>query len=394
MVQPVTARPPAVDFDLHDQSIANRIHEVYRDLRSDGSLQWSEHHGGYWVATDYDSVHAIAQAPEQFTSDGALIPDTTGGKALVPQMLQDPEHRLYRTLLKDWFTPRRIASFEPSIRTLTTQLLEPLASPVDLASALALPLPIEMILRVVGVQDHSMDAIRDGARYIVDRGGQDPSGAGDMFEAAVGFIKDAIMAPLRDNPGDDLLSFLIGKQDEVEPLNDDMIAIIGFSIIAAGFDTTYKTMSSSLAYFAANPEVQAQARQAPPIAVVEEMLRLFAPVSPARRAQADSVVGGRNVRAGDTILLAYPAANRDPAHFEEPDSVRLDRNNNQHMTFGTGIHKCLGMHLARLELRVAFEEVFRAFDEFHIDPSCEPTFLQSQVWGAVTVPVEFRRSSV
>ena len=156
---------------------------------------------------------------------------------------------------------------------------------------------------------------------------------------------------------------------------------------------SYKTLSSSLAYFATDPEAQARARQAPSTAVVEEMLRLCAPVATGRLVQNDTVMSEQNLRAGDRVLLALPAANRDPAEFADPDTARFDRNNNRHLTFGTGIHRCLGMHLARLELRVAFEEVFRAFDDVQIAPGEEPTFIQSQVAGAVSVPVTFQRAT-
>ncbi len=109
MVQPATDRRPTVDFDHYDQRIAHRIHDVYRDLRSENPMQWTDRHGGFWIATGYEPIHAIASAPDDFTSGEALIPDMTAGNPLIPQMLQDPEHRLYRTLLRDWFTPRRIA---------------------------------------------------------------------------------------------------------------------------------------------------------------------------------------------------------------------------------------------------------------------------------------------
>ncbi len=393
MVQPATDRRPTVDFDHHDQSIAHRIHDVYRDLRNEHPLQWTDHHGGYWVATGYEPIHAIASAPDNFTSGEALIPDVTAGNPLIPQMLEDPEHRLYRTLLRDWFTPRRITSFEPALRELTADVLASLTSPADLATDFALPIPMEMILRVVGVQAQNMDLIRDGVRYMVDQGGQDTSGAIDAWQGAMTFVQDVIIAPLRKNPGDDLLSYLLAKQPEMDELTDDVIAAIGFSMIGAGFDTTYKTLATTLAYFAENPEVQAQARQSPSAQVVEEALRLFAPVTSARTVQSDTEIAGQTLKSGERVLLALPAANRDPAEFPHPDQPRFDRNNVRHLTFGSGIHKCLGMHLARLELRVAIEEVFRAFDDFQIAPGEQVKYVQSHVWGAVSVPVSFTRAT-
>jgi len=392
MTEQALVRPPAIDFDHQNQDLAPRIHDVYRELRGESPLQWSEHYGGFWIATGYEPIQDIAQAPSRFTSDGALIPDTMDGNALVPQMLEDPDHRLYRTLLRDWFTPRRIGSFESELRAMAAGILENLQAPADLSTEFALPLPMRMILKVIGVQEQNMDPIREGVQYMVDHAGQDTAGATDAWQSAMDFVKHIVLAPLRDQPGDDLLSYLLTKQDEIEQLTDDMIAAIGFSMIGAGFDTTYKTLSSSLAFLASNPDAQAKARTAPSSAVVEEMLRMFAPVAAGRRVQADTVVAGQRLRAGDRVLLAYPAANRDPAEFSDPDTARFERNNNRHLTFGTGIHRCLGMHLARLEMRVAIEEVLSAFTEFHLAPGEKASFVQSQVWGAVSVPVVFTRT--
>ncbi len=105
-------------------------------------------------------------------------------------------------------------------------------------------------------------------------------------------------------------------------------------------------------------------------------------------------MAGQTLKSGERVLLALPAANRDPAEFAEPDQPKFDRNNVRHLTFGSGIHKCLGMHLARLELRVAIEEVFRAFDHFHVAPGEQVKYVQSQVWGAVSVPISFTRATL
>ncbi|MGE0218474.1 cytochrome P450 [Mycolicibacterium sp.] len=391
MQSQIAERPPAVDFDHHDQGLAERIHQVYRELREDHPIQWTERHGGYWVVTGYEALHTIANDPEHFSSAGAFIPDITGGMLLIPQQIEDPEHRVYRTLLRDWFTPRRIASFEPRVRTITRQLLEQLQPPADLVSEFAVPLPVEVILRVLGVQERELKPISEAVKAITEGTGADPSAVVDGYHAAIAFIRDAVLAPLRDTPGDDLLSFLLGKQPEMEFLDDDTIARIGFSMIGAGFDTTSKTLSSSLAFFAESAELQQRARTAPLPVVVEEMLRVVAPVTSGRLVLADREVAGRQLRAGDRVLLAWPAASRDPALFADPEAVQFSGGPNPHVAFGTGIHRCLGMHLARLELRVAFEELFCAFESFTLAEGARPRFAQGPVWGAVSLPVTFVR---
>lgn len=386
-------RPEPVDFDHHDPAVANDLHDVLRDIHARSPLEWTDRCGGFWVATGYREIEDIARNPAVFSTRGGFIPDTTGGAPFIPQMIDGPEHVKYRTLIKDWFTPRRIAEFEPLVRSSARALLEPLQSPADFAAQFAMPLPLNIILKVIGVNDVQLEEFSTGILYMAEHAGSDLAGASTAFQAARVFIRDQVVAPLRETPGDDLLSYLLSRQADGEPgLDDDVIALIGLSIIAAGFDTTSKTLSSSIVELATHPDVQAAARAASGVSVAEEMLRLFASVMGGRLVLEDTVIAGRHLHAGDQVLLVWPAANRDESVIAEPAEAQFGRPSNQHRTFGTGPHRCLGMHLARLELRVALEELFEGFPRFSLQPDRQPQYSPGHGWGATSAWVEFDRA--
>ncbi|HVW32911.1 MAG TPA: cytochrome P450 [Acidimicrobiia bacterium] len=380
-------------FDHHDPALATRIFEEYAELRAECPIGWSERHDGYWVVTSWAGIHDLAHDTANFSSRRGLIPPVLGDNVLIPIFLDPPEHSKYRTLLQRWFTTARMATFEGFIREKAGNLLAGLSSPADLATDFAGPLPLDVTLMVIGVPDHDMDVVAEGARATIEGVGSDSIALFEKIGAAYGYLAQELVPKLRAQPGDDLVSFLIGAEIDGEPMADMMIASIAFNVVGAGFDTTYKSLSSSLAFLATHPEEQRRLRAVTDLeTAVEELLRLFAPVSAGRLVMHDVTYSGVDFKEGDQVLLAYPAAGRDPAMFDDPDSADFERRSNKHLAFGTGIHRCLGMHLARLELQVALEELFAAISWFELEPGREPAYSQSQVWGATSVPVTFERA--
>lgn len=383
----------AKDFDHHDPALAPRVFEEYAELRSECPVGWSEKHEGFWVVTDWRSIHDLARDPERLSSGVSLIPNMMGDNVLIPISLDPPEHSKYRGILQRWFTPARVGTFEPFIRSRCRELLEALESPADLAWEYARPLPLDVILNVLGVPDRDMEVVAAGARAVIELAGVDPMEAFAKIEEAYGYLAGELVPELRARPGDDLISFLAGAEIDGEPMTEQTIASIAFNVIGAGFDTTYKSIATSIAFLAAHPEHQHTLRTTADLPVaVEELLRLFAPVSAGRQVTEDFEWDGVRLSAGDAVLLAYPAAGRDPAVFGDPDAPDFARQPNKHLTFGAGIHRCLGMHLARLEMIVALDELFAATSSFELEVGHEATLCQGQVWGATSVPVQFTRA--
>lgn len=389
-----TTRPAsrAATFDHHDPDLATRVFDEYAEIRSECPVGWSEQHGGFWVVTDWSSIHDLARDTEHLSSRVGLIPDMLGDNVLIPISLDPPEHSKYRGLLQRWFSPGRVATFEPFIRRRCRELLAAAPSRCDLGQDYARPLPLDVILMVLGVPDHDMAVVADGARAAIELAGADPVEAFAKIERAYTYLATDLVPGVRADPSDDLISFLAGAEIDGFPLDEQTIASIAFNVIGAGFDTTYKSISSAVAFLAAHPEHQAELREEADLGLaVEEMLRLFAPVSVGREVTQDVDCAGVRLRSGDVVLLAFPAAGRDPLVFADPDTPDFARKPNKHMTFGTGIHRCLGMHLARLELVVALEELFAATSTFELEPGRDAVFSPGQVWGATSVPVRLAR---
>ena len=195
----------------------------------------------------------------------------------------------------------------------------------------------------------------------------------------------------KTEPGDDLLSALLQTEQDGEPLEDAVVLGIAAITLIAGVDTTWSAIGSSLWHLATHPEDAERLANDPgamPLAI-EELLRAYSPVTMARIVVDDVDFRGCPMRAGDRVLMNFPAANRDPEAFEDPDKVVLDRAHNRHVAFGSGIHRCAGSNLARMELRVAIEEWLRRIPEFQIEQGAEVTWAGGQVRGPRSVPVVF-----
>jgi hypothetical protein len=195
----------------------------------------------------------------------------------------------------------------------------------------------------------------------------------------------------RRHPGEDLLSELLTTEVDGQPVDDGIVLGMAALVLIAGVDTTWSAIGSSLWHLAAHPEDRKRLATEPELmaTAVEELLRAYAPVTMAREVTEDIEYHGCPMKAGDKVLMNFPAANRDPAAFEQPDVVQLDRAHNRHVAFGSGIHRCAGSNLARMELQVALEEWMARIPEFELAEGQEITWAGGQVRGPRILPVVF-----
>jgi cytochrome P450 len=195
----------------------------------------------------------------------------------------------------------------------------------------------------------------------------------------------------RRNPGDDLLSELLTTEVDGQPVDDGIVLGMAALVLIAGVDTTWSAIGSSLWHLAAHPDDRKRLAAEPELmpTAVEELLRAYAPVTMARVVTEDIEYEGCPMKAGDKVLMNFPAANRDPEAFEQPDVVQLDRAHNRHVAFGSGIHRCAGSNLARMELQVALEEWMARIPEFTLAEGQEITWAGGQVRGPRILPVVF-----
>jgi cytochrome P450 len=311
---------------------------------------------------------------------------------VIPAELDPPEHGKYRGPLQSWFSMRNMERFENLIRQTARDLLADLGDECDLGMEYSRPLAMRVIALVLGAPEIDLDRIGGWMTHIVELVGSNPT---EGFESFIEFFTYMLelVKTRRLEPANDVITLLNEAEVDGAPLPDETIAMMGFFVTGAGFETTAKTLATTLAHLADHPDLADALRrdEIPMGDAVEEFLRLFAGVTGVRTATKDCVVGGREIAAGDRLHLLFPSGSRDATAFEGGDDVNLDGATSRHLAFGGGVHRCLGMHLARLELRIGLEEFLRATSSFETRSDKPPEFKMAQAWGLRSVPARIQR---
>jgi cytochrome P450 len=349
-----------------------------------------------WQLLDYATVDRVLSDPATFSSDlSGLTPVQEDFEIFRTGMfvgMDPPRHRKLRTLVSQAFTPRTIASLEPRIRAIIADLLDAVAgaSRVDLIRALAYPLPILVISELLGIPAEDRALFEKWARILFSGDQLPESPTMAELEAALAQIaptiremNEYVLAHIRhrrEHPDDGLTSKLVAVEVDGERLEDQ--EIIGFValLLVAGHITTTALVGNAAVSFDRHPEAAAALRADPARlpAALEEVLRCLPPFNElGRRATTEVTLDGRVIPANSIIMANLASANRDPAQFSDPDTFDIGRSPNPHLTFGHGIHFCIGAPLARLEGRAAFEELLRRYREIAVAAD-EPIEFQNQ----------------
>ena len=390
----------ATDFDHTDpQWVANPF-PIWEELRGRCPVAHSDRYGGTWLPVRHDDVAAIAYDTEHFTSRSVVASEVRPGPddppapiGLAPPITSDPPfHSMARRLLLPAFSAKRIAQLEPFTRELCKELLDAVAGEAEFDAAVdyAQHIPLRVIVRMLGFPQEDADIFRRFIRMVLEdvdataeeRQAQQEEGELDAY-------MDARIAEHLAEPQDDLTSFLLDAELEGTKLDPDHVRGTMVLLMIAGIDTTWSAIGASLWHLAQHPGDRKRLVNEPALidTAVEELLRAYAPVTMARLVAEDFKFQGCPMKEGDWVLLPFPAANRDPDAFPDADKVRLDRAENRHAAFGLGAHRCLGSHLARMELRVALEEWMQRYPEFELADSGGVTWSAGQVRGPRSVPV-------
>jgi hypothetical protein len=280
----------------------------------------------------------------------------------------------------------------PLTRDLCRSLLDRFADTgnADAAAQYAQQIPVRVIAHILGVSADMSDQFTEWVRDVLEFA-DDPerrtTGADGLLNYFVAQVES-----LRQAPGDDLLSELLQTEVDGAPLDEGIILGMAALVLIAGVDTTWSAIGSSLWHLATHPDDLDRLATDPalmPLAV-EELLRAYSPVTMARVVTSDVEFAGCPMKEGDKVLMNFPAANRDPEAFESPGVVDLARAQNRHVAFGSGIHRCAGSNLARMELRVALEEWLHRIPTFTLEKGKEVTWAGGQVRGPRSLPVVFR----
>jgi hypothetical protein len=378
----------AAHFDHWDPQFTRDPYPKYRELRQACPVAHSDVYGGFWIASDYESVVDVCHRPEEFSSKHLGIPEETGAGDMVlpPINVDPPEHGPFKRLLSPAFNPSQVAALEPAVREMAKGLLKGLRGQecIDGSADFAKPLPILVTEKMLGTPAEDSSRFGQWVGQIVEGGTDQESVAVATLELA-GYL-NTLMEERAREPRDDLISFIVGADADI-----DWQARLGccFVLLIAGIDTTWSTLGSiiwHLARTSADWEALAARPELLPSAI-EEFVRVFAPTTVARTATRDTVIGDQRICVGDRVLVPFPSANRDEHQFPEPDSVLLDRQPNRHVGFGIGIHRCLGSGVARMELRVALEELLGAVRTMSLVDEGAVQWKGGPVRGASSVPV-------
>lgn len=360
-------------------------------LREDHRVFYSNMYGGFWVFTRFEDIRAILQDPDTFGQHSGGLPANPYSKTLIPLMLDPPEHTAYRKLMTPIFSPRMIAKLEPIIRQVIRDQLAKIAplGACDFVDDFCMVPPSAMYCGLLGVDPSnfaefnqvSLDLIFGAANVFAIEGAE----AAREFRAKTSNTIDNMLMPIledrRARRGDDLLSILLDAEVYGRKLTDDEMLNIASLLFFAGTDSTAAIMSYSFKYLAEHPELRQQLVDKAALlpAATQELIRYNGFHQIRRVARKDTEVAGAKIREGDIVLLPMQGANHDPRKFPDPLTVDFARGNaGGAMTFSAGPHRCIGQHLATLQLRLALEEVTPVLKDYRLDPDQPHTYMTSQ----------------
>jgi cytochrome P450 len=382
----VTESTQELVFDHYDDGFVRCPYPVLAQLRSNSPVAWSDAHGGFWLASTMETVRALALSPEVFSSRYTSVPKDIGlGDVLFPPVqLDPPDHTRMKKLLLPSFSAERSESLREYTRGVVVDLLTKIldgGDHFDASEDFARLVPTAVVCKLLGLPGE-ISLFTGWVRRMLEQVAINPQDAAIAGAEIFGYVNDVVL-DRRENPGEDVISHMLATEVDGESLEDVEVVFAALVLVFAGIDTTWSTLGSTIHHLATHPEQQRHLREHPEGMELarEEFLRAFAPVAPARIVATDTEVNGTRLSKGDMVLVSFPSANRDEHEFEDSDEVVLDRSPNRHLTFGVGVHRCLGVHIARMELEVALQEFLRMVPDFTLAEPDKVEWSRGQVRG-------------
>ena len=388
-----------------DDGFQQDPYPAYRALRANDPVHWSELSRG-WVFSRYEHVDSILRDDQRFGSDErragseapAYTPPFPEGRSIL--VLDPPDHTRLRGLVSRAFAPRAIAALEPRIREIVDEILAdfPENAPVDVMERLAYPLPITVIAELIGVPPADRARFKDWSDKVarilepmitlaeIDLAVEAAAELSDYFR---GIIEER-----RQSPQDDLVSRLIAAEEDGESLTIDEMLVMLRLLLVAGNETTTNLIGNGLLALLRHPDQLARLQADPSLleAAVEELLRYDSPVqTDGRTVLEDMEIEGKQLKRGQRAVLLIGSANRDARVYDRPETLDVARDEAPHVSFGRGIHHCIGSPLARIEGRVVFRALIEHFPQMRL-AKAKPRFKDSIVLrGLRTLPVTVER---
>jgi cytochrome P450 len=374
------------EVSLFDPELSRCPHEVYAKLRRHRPVARAVFTGSP-VISRYDDVIWALRHPEIFSSEMEMQMALGTERPMIPQQVDPPAQTRYRKILDPHFSRRKVAELMPALRRHANQLIDRFIDrgECEFDAEFAIPLPCNAFLALLGLPAEDLDLfleLKDG----IIRPQKGREGQPDLEELRQVRVRsgkriyayfEKALDDRSSKPRDDILSSLLQAEIEGEKLSRNEILDICFLLLLGGLDTVTATLGCNIAYLASNPEQRRRLVENPALitGAVEELLRWETPVMGVPRvAKCDLSLHGFQIKEGEVVMLLLGAADTDDEHFKDAQQVDFARERNIHLAFGGGPHRCLGSHLARMELQAALEEWHRRIPEYRIKPGEVPRY--------------------
>lgn len=392
--QPVTDW--ASDFDHLDPRWVEDPYPIWKHMRDTCPIAHTRRFQGVYFPSRFADLRSIAYDTQHFSSRRLFVREKHPPLTEAPPVTSDPPvHRAQRMLLLPPFAPGAIRNLEPQIRAFCRRCITELRGRQEWDGALdyAQRIPTHVTALMLGVPEDHGGRFRQWIRDFFERGITDPTIVERVTAEATAYFA-AEIDERRAAPRDDLISYLLDVRLDGETLTDEHINGTLRLLLFAGIDTTWSAIGASLWHLATHAADRRRLVAEPGLipTAIEEFLRAYAPVTMAREVVKDTTIDGCHFKQGEMVMLPFGAANRDPEVFAAPDTVMIDRAENRHAAFGLGIHRCIGVHLARLEITVAVQELLRAIPEFELQAGARVTWSAGPVRGPRLLPLSSSRT--
>jgi cytochrome P450 family 142 subfamily A polypeptide 1 len=379
--------PPA-PIDVCDPRFFDDPWSGYRWLRKESPVHWDEQNE-LWLVSRHEDVVEVSRNPGRYCSGEGIRPVNPAPLSIIA--MDDPEHTRQRRLVSKGFTPKRVRELSDHIRELANQCIDEIQAKgrADFVPEFAIHVPIIVIAELLGLPSEMRERLYRWSEDMMGGDGHtDPNhpallAAGQAFGEYTALVQELI-AERRERPKEDLISLLTqaydsgdltrddtggATDDRVDQLTDDELLMFCTMLVVAGNETTRNAIAGGLLALSRFPEERRRLQEDPDLmdTAVEEIVRWVSPVfSFTRTVTEDHQLRDVDLKAGERVLLLYQSANRDEDVFDDAESFRVDRDPNPHVGFGFGTHFCLGANLARAEIKVVYEELFRRLPDIHV----------------------------
>ncbi len=409
-LSPAVAKPAHVpdaavyDFDMYlDPGLTQDPHKrVLELLRVAPPVFWTPRNMGHWVVTGHAENYALSRDTAAFTSNIAppeamaalrahLPPDFGHIPNATPINLDPPAHTIYRAPLQAAFSPKAMAARKEDIRAFAGELIDAVAKQghCDFISAVAEPLPVTVFLKMLGLP---VERLAEFRVLVHEHLAPAQSPIDYVFRSRK--VADAMRETLearRTEPKDDLISLLWQAEVDGKPMTMELMEDYGVLLFIAGLDTVINGIGYGIRHLALNPVFQNELRASPKLIpeAAEEILRRYTFTVPVRAVAKNTELGGWAMKRGERVVIFLPGADLDAREFPAPDKFDMNRENKMHIAFGVGPHRCLGSHLARVELQVVYEEVLARLPLFRLDETRPARFHAGNILAIDSLPIRW-----